>query len=276
MMLQLERTFTTQSITDVIVFGDVNATLAGALTAQKMGLRLIHVEAGLRSYNYQMPEETNRILTDMVADILFATSEDAAENLKREKVRGTILNVGNIMIDNLLYYSQRVPVVDEKFYFCTLHRAENVDNREIFSNIISALSAIKDKSGLQIYLPLHPRTRKQAEQFGLFARLANVCTLVEPLPYLKTLYYEKNAQLILTDSGGIQEEASILGVPCLTLRTETERPITVEQGTNTIAGISQESIMKAYDSVVYGRRQVTIPLWDGQAAERIITAIQSL
>ncbi len=274
MMRQLEQVFITQGITDVIVMGDVNATLAAALTAQKMGLRVAHVEAGLRSYNYQMPEEINRILVDTISDLLFASSEDAAENLQREGARGKVFTVGNIMIDNLLHFLPTIPLTDEKFYFCTLHRAENVDHPEVFGSIITALQRIKDTANVLIYLPLHPRTKKKAEEFGLLQELSQTCTLLEPLPYAKTLYYQKNAQLILTDSGGIQEEASVLGVPCLTLRTETERPITVELGTNSIGGVTTESIMKAYGSMKLQRRQVKIPLWDGHTAERIVDILQ--
>ena len=273
-MRQLEEVLVREHITDVVVMGDVNATLAAGITALKLKLRLTHVEAGLRSRNYEMPEEMNRILVDQAADLLLTPSSDASENLRTEKVRGTIHEVGNIMIDNVLHYAATIQPMDEQFYFCTLHRGETVDYKDRLEVILSAVAEIKQRSGLTIYLPLHPRTAKKVEEFGLRSKLESIFTLLPPLTYQQSLQYQKNAQLILTDSGGVQEEAVVLGVPCLTLRTETERPITVTMGTNTIGGVTWESIITAYEGLTFDRTPAQIPLWDGHTAERIVQILQ--
>jgi UDP-N-acetylglucosamine 2-epimerase (non-hydrolysing) len=275
-MRQLEQVFLQQHITDVVVMGDVNATLAAGIAALKSKLRLIHIEAGLRSRNYEMPEELNRILVDQMADLLFTPSTDATENLRRENIRGQVHEVGNIMIDNVFYYADKIEKIDQKYYFCTLHRGESVDYQERLETIIRALSEIKNRSGLPIYLPLHPRTAKRVEEFGFKEKMQEVFTLLPPLTYQQSLGYQKNAELILTDSGGVQEEAVVLGVPCLTLRKETERPITVTHGTNIVAGTSYESIVAAYDTVSFGHKSVSIPLWDGQTAERIVAILKQV
>ncbi|MEK7561104.1 MAG: UDP-N-acetylglucosamine 2-epimerase (non-hydrolyzing) [Patescibacteria group bacterium] len=256
----------------VVVVGDVNSTLCGAIAASKLGIPVAHVEAGLRSRNSAMPEETNRILTDHISDLLFATEESGMKNLAAEGLRARSRFVGNIMIDTLAAILPDVPVSNDKFFFTTLHRAENVDEKDVFTHILDALEEIAKDA--PIYLPLHPRTKKMAAAFGFEKRLKRIFTLLPPLSYRETIFYEKNARLILTDSGGIQEEASFLGVSCLTLRTETERPITVTRGTNTVAGVTKDSILAAYRRVSFRRKKCRIPLWEGKAAERIVRIIK--
>jgi UDP-N-acetylglucosamine 2-epimerase (non-hydrolysing) len=267
-MVGLQKIFFQEKPDLVVVVGDVNSTLAGALVANKMGIALAHIEAGLRSYNYEMPEEHNRRLTDSLADILFTTSEEGEENLRREGVRGKVFFVGNLMIDTLANFAKKVNGVSGDYFFCTLHRAENVDNEKNFNSILEALAVISQDA--KTYLPLHPRTKKMAAKFGLLPKIEKIFTLLPPLGYSDSIAYQKSAKLVLTDSGGVQEETSFLGVPCLTLRTETERPITVEKGTNTLAGVDTDGILAAYAKKKIDKKKTSIPLWDGQAAERIV------
>ena len=276
-MSGLEEIFKRERPWIVVVVGDVNSTLAASIVANKMQIPLAHVEAGLRSGNDLMPEETNRILTDHLSDLLFVTTEEGRENLELEGIKDGVHSVGNIMIDTLALFLPKIKKLkkfnkhDENFFFCTLHRAENVDHKEIFTAILDALELIAKDA--PIYLPLHPRTAKMAKQFGLEARLRKIFKILPPLSYQDTIYYQKNAKLVLTDSGGIQEESSFLGVPCLTLRTETERPITVTKGTNKVAGISKKSILQAYVSHPRKRKKTKIPLWDGKTANRIVEVL---
>ncbi len=266
-MLGLEKIFVENPPALVVVVGDVNSTLAAALVANKMSIPVAHVEAGLRSHNRKMPEETNRVLTDHISDLLFVTMEEGIENLKKENVHGQVYDVGNIMIDTLVSHITKVKNTDEKFYFCTLHRAENVDNKKIFGEILDALEVIGKDA--KMYLPLHPRTKKQAIEFGFMERIETIFHLLLPLSYKDSLYYQKNATLVFTDSGGVQEETSFFGTPCLTLRTETERPVTVTLGTNTIAGVTLESILNAYKEKDLQKKNIQIPFWDGKTGDRI-------
>ena len=271
-MLGIEEIFVKEKPDLVIVVGDINSTLAGALVANKMGIELIHIEAGLRSYNLKMPEEYNRVLTDRMSNMLLTTIEDAKNNLKKEGITENVHFVGNLMIDTLKFFLPKVKETKEEFYFCTLHRAENVDNKKVFKEILDALEIIaKDQ---KIYLPLHHRTKKKAEEFGFLERINDIFEILPSLKYQDSIFYQKNAKLVLTDSGGVQEETSFLGTPCLTLRTETERPITVELGTSTIAGVSKKSILEAYIRQDFQRKKVNIPLWDGNAAKRIIKCLK--
>lgn len=272
----LEAIFLEEKPDLIIVVGDVNSTLIGALVANKLHIKLVHIEAGLRSHNYQMPEEYNRKITDNLADILFATTKNDVENLKKEKAAGKIYHVGNIMLDTLKYHLDKLPFrkTEEKYYFCTFHRAENVDDPAVFRGILDALREIAKDA--PIYLPLHPRTEKMAKKFGYYKNLKSIFKILSPLGYQETVLFQKNAKLILTDSGGIQEEASFLGVPCLTLRTETERPITIQSGTNTLAGVSKASILKTYKNKKLNYKKAKIPLWDGQTAKRIVKILKGL
>jgi len=268
---ELGKIFEKEKPSFVVVVGDVNSTLAGAIVANKMGIPLAHIEAGLRSHNRKMPEEINRIIVDQISDMLFVTEENGIENLKKEKIKGNIYFVGNIMIDTLKMFLPEIKKTTEEFYFCTLHRAENVDNKEVFQGILGALEVIAQDS--KIYLPLHPRTEKMAKKFKLMTRVNKIFSLLPPLSYKESLFYQKNAKLVLTDSGGVQEETSFLGVPCITLREETERPITVTHGTNIVAGVQKDAILKVYTKANLHRQKTKIPLWDGKAAERIVRII---
>lgn len=270
----------------VVVVGDVNSTLACAVTAAKLWIPVAHVEAGLRSFDRKMPEEINRIVTDALSDFLFTTSQDAGANLQREGIPAEkIFFVGNVMIDTLrkhqtraarLNTPRRFGLQEGHYALLTLHRPSNVDVPEVFSGILDALTAIQLE--VPILFPAHPRTVKRLAEFGFQERLAAAPNLrvVEPLGYLEFLNLMMHAQLVLTDSGGIQEETTILGVPCLTLRENTERPITVSQGTNRLVATDPEQIVSAARNVLANQQPAgRIPeLWDGHAAERIVTILR--
>lgn len=270
----------------VLVVGDVNSTLACALVCVKIGIKVAHVEAGLRSRDRSMPEEINRLLTDQIADLLFTPSEDAGANLLSEGIpKERIRFVGNIMIDSLRKSLERAEsssiredlALDKREYaVLTLHRPSNVDDPKTFSRILSALEKIATR--LPVIFPIHPRTRKMIGEFGLEARLraAENLRIIEPLGYLDFLKLYSDACLVLTDSGGIQEETTVLGIPCLTLRETTERPITVTMGTNTIVGSNTEKIIQAAFAALNSPQNTSLnipPLWDGQTAERILDAV---
>jgi UDP-N-acetylglucosamine 2-epimerase (non-hydrolysing) len=270
----------------VLVVGDVNSTLACALVCVKLGVKVAHVEAGLRSRDRTMPEEINRLLTDQIADLLFTPSEDADENLIAEGIpRERICFVGNVMIDSLrknlevaraLATRDRFGLKEIDYGLLTLHRPSNVDLRESFERILAALEAIAAK--LPIVFPVHPRTRKTIAELGLSERVESIkdLRLIEPLGYLDFLNLSSSARLVLTDSGGIQEETTALGIPCLTLRENTERPITVEMGTNTIVGTDTTKIVAAANATLNGSARKALappPLWDGRTSERILDAL---
>ena len=270
----LEKIFKKESPRLIIVVGDVNSTLWAAQVAKKMRLPLAHLEAGLRSFNPKMPEELNRVQTDKLSDLLFVTEEEGIKNLRREGIKNGVYFVGNIMIDNLELFRRRARKIPGKFYFCTLHRGENVDDKKVFSEIIAALEIISRDS--VIYLPIHPRTKKMAQVFGLTNKLKSACRLLPPLSYGQSVSYLQNARLVLTDSGGVQEETSYLGVPCVTLRTETERPITVTRGTNNVAGVTTRSILRTYGKVSFKKRKTRIRYWDGKTAARVVAIIKKI
>mgnify|MGYP002778754571 CR=1 FL=1 len=266
----------------VLVVGDVNSTIACALVCAKLGVKVAHVEAGLRSRDRTMPEEINRILTDAISDLLLTTSPDADENLKAEGVpTEKIRFVGNVMIDSLFYNLEKARGLkarenlnlNEKDYaVLTLHRPSNVDEKEVFAGLLDALEAIGER--LPVIFPVHPRTRQNIEKFGFSERVgrSNI-KLVEPLGYLDFMNLYSGARLVLTDSGGLQEETTALGIPCLTLRENTERPITIEMGTNRLVGTNPEKItataFKILASGAQTKDKKIPPLWDGRAAERI-------
>ncbi|MEP6719328.1 MAG: UDP-N-acetylglucosamine 2-epimerase (non-hydrolyzing), partial [bacterium] len=236
----------------VLVVGDVNSTLACALVCVKLGVKVAHVEAGLRSRDRTMPEEINRLLTDQIADLLFTPSADAGENLRAEGIPAERIRfVGNIMIDSLLKHLPRAKqstvvanlgIGDRDYAVLTLHRPSNVDNPDTFARILEALEEISKR--LPIIFPVHPRTRKTIAELGFAERVSKIggLRLIEPLGYLDFLSLYSKARLVLTDSGGIQEETTVLGIPCVTLRETTERPITVEMGTNVVAGTDPQKI----------------------------------
>ncbi|MFQ5490584.1 MAG: non-hydrolyzing UDP-N-acetylglucosamine 2-epimerase [Phycisphaerae bacterium] len=269
----------------VIVVGDVNSTLACALVATKLGVRVAHVEAGLRSFDRSMPEEINRVLTDQISDLLLVSEPSGVENLRREGVADAKVHfVGNVMIDTLLAHRARanqsqileeLGLVPGGYVAVTLHRPSNVDDRDTAGEIVEALSLIGRE--LPVVFPAHPRTRQGFERFGLASRLtaSGEVRMVEPLGYLDFLKLMADSAMTLTDSGGIQEETTILGVPCLTLRPNTERPITLEAGTNRLVGVTTEEIVSAFRNVRADPPQPYSPppLWDGRAAERIVACL---
>jgi UDP-N-acetylglucosamine 2-epimerase (non-hydrolysing) len=265
----------------VVVVGDVNSTMAATLVAVKLLIPVAHVEAGLRSNDRAMPEEINRIVTDRLADVLLTPSPDGDANLLAEGVSAEkIHHVGNVMIDTLMRFrpsatvdriADRVPVARERYAVLTLHRPSNVDERATFTGIVAALAAIA--RDLPIVFPVHPRTEARIGEFGLQAALDGV-SITPPFGYIDFLSLTSNAALILTDSGGLQEESTALGIPCLTLRENTERPITVTHGTNRVVGTRCEDIVAAFHDV---RRTPPPPrrpeLWDGHAGERIASVL---
>jgi len=273
----------------VIVVGDVNSTLACALTAKKLGVKVAHVEAGLRSRDMSMPEEINRVCTDILCDFLFTTDRFASNNLRQEGIAPERIHfVGNIMIDTLtkhraaaekLRLMQSLGLEKGHFALVTLHRPSNVDNPEVLRGILDAILEISNE--LPIVFPIHPRTRKKLEQFG-FAHLLSSgprvegCWVTEPLGYLEFLHLNVNARMVLTDSGGLQEETTVLGVPCITLRHNTERPITCSEGTNLLAGNKKECILIAAHRVLGGvlGKGHQPEGWDGRAAERIVQVLR--
>ncbi len=265
----------------VLVVGDVNSTIACGMVAVKLGVKLIHVEAGLRSGDRTMPEEINRILVDSISDLLFVTEKSGRENLLRDGVdESKIFLVGNVMIDTLLKNKAKADqstlltdlgVDGAPYAALTLHRPANVDDPVVLAGLLDALEVISNE--MPIIFPIHPRTRKNIAGSSLAGRVEAMTNLrlLDPLGYLDFLKLTSAATLVLTDSGGIQEETTILRVPCLTLRENTERPITAEVGSNRIVGVKPDAILAAYRDVMSGAgRTPRIPdLWDGKAAQRI-------
>jgi UDP-N-acetylglucosamine 2-epimerase (non-hydrolysing) len=286
-MLRFEPVFDRLAPSCVVVVGDVNSTLACSLVAAKKGTPVVHVEAGLRSFDRGMPEEINRVLTDQLAEVLYATERAAVDNLLREGVaRDRIRLVGNVMIDSLRKHRHRaIPpaqtiagadlrtdCLDDPagFGVVTLHRPSNVDEAVALRESVSLLCGVSRR--LPLIWPVHPRARANIERFGLSAQIANSrIVLLPPQGYLEMVGLLSAAKLVLTDSGGIQEEATALNVPCLTMRENTERPVTVEQGTNTLVGRDQSLALECVDDILAtgGKRGRMPELWDGRAADRI-------
>ncbi len=265
----------------VVVFGDVNSTLGCALVCAKEHIPLAHVEAGLRSFDRRMPEEINRVLTDHVSDLLFVTERVGVENLLREGIAAERIHLsGNIMIDALMQFEAKAdlsPILKtlqlqpHNYFVMTLHRAGNVDSRETLAQVVPLIGRIGSRAPL--VFPVHPRTLRKLEEFGFLneLRTAPGIHLTEPLGYLDFLCLTKHARGVLSDSGGIQAETTHLNVPCLTLRQETEQPVTVELGTNTLMGFDFEDVLQWVDTVCEGRGKKAQPIhyWDGRTAERI-------
>jgi UDP-N-acetylglucosamine 2-epimerase (non-hydrolysing) len=275
-MSRLEQVLLTHRPDCVLVYGDVNSTLAAALVCSKLLIVVGHVEAGLRSFDRSMPEEVNRIVTDRLSDLLFTPSEDGDLNLHAEGVdAGRIYRVGNVMIDSLvrlLPIANKHPIngFTRPYALVTLHRPSNVDDGNTLRSIMQSLLDIKGP--LDIVFPVHPRTRQRIEDLGM--NLDNL-HLLGPLPYLEFLALQSRAKVVITDSGGIQEETTYLGVPCLTLRENTERPVTVSAGTNVLVGRSPDKLRCEMNRILEaGPKACTIPaLWDGHAGERIAEAL---
>jgi UDP-N-acetylglucosamine 2-epimerase (non-hydrolysing) len=271
----------------VVVVGDVNSTIACALVAAKLGVRIAHVEAGLRSFDRTMPEEVNRVLTDQISDLLFTTEPSAADNLRAEGVSADKIHfVGNVMIDTLLAHRERARALAVPeglglprgaYAVLTMHRPTNVDSADAFERLIEALTCIAGE--LPIVFPVHPRTRPRVSASAKAARLVESgrLRLTEPLGYLEFLGLMGGSRVVLTDSGGIQEETTILGIPCLTLRENTERPVTVTHGTNQIVGTDPARIIAGWEQIkTKGVSRRTPPMWDGRTASRIVEVLKNL
>jgi UDP-N-acetylglucosamine 2-epimerase (non-hydrolysing) len=256
----------------VLVYGDVNSTVAAALVCSKLLVPLGHVEAGLRSFDRTMPEEVNRVLTDRVADYLFTPSVDGDENLIHEGVaQEKIFLVGNVMIDTLmrlLPHAHPIGIIEKPYALVTLHRPSNVDNPVELARILEALNEIA--SGIHMVFPVHPRTRQMMRELADL-RLAQNLHLADPIGYLEFLGLQRDATFVITDSGGIQEETTFLGIPCLTVRENTERPVTVTHGTNTLVGRDMKCLQEESKKILAGnaKKGSIPPLWDGKAGERI-------
>lgn len=268
----------------VVVVGDVNGTMACGLVAAKMGIPVVHVEAGLRSFDRTMPEEVNRIVTDSISEILLCSEESGVRNLEKEGVDSDRIHfVGNVMIDALMSHREHADrstilsqtgVAKGGYALVTLHRPSNVDERETLDGLIGVMEYVGRQ--LPIVFPMHPRTKNSLERFGLRERLAAAnIKLLPPLGYLDFLKLTSDARIVLTDSGGIQEETTVLGVPCLTLRHNTERPVTVELGTNRVVGNDPDDVIKAFDEAIKIENTLLAPppLWDGNAARRIVEVL---
>jgi len=277
MLFGIEKALMKEKPDIVLVEGDTNTVLAGALAAVKLGIKVGHVEAGLRSYDREMPEETNRILADHCSDLLFAPTGKSRQILLGEGIpEDKILVTGNTIVDavcqNLEISKRKVNALDELglaeggYFLATVHRQENVDNEERFSSILKGLEMVREKFGLPVIYPIHPRARKQMEAFGIGV---HGLRLTEPLDYLSFLQLESYARLVLTDSGGVQEETCVLRVPCVTLRHNTERPETLDVGSNVLAGTGPDRIIEKAEHMLGTERCWTNPFGDGEAGRRI-------
>lgn len=285
-MIEFEQVLHQHQPDVVLVVGDVNSTLACSITATKMHIPVVHVEAGLRSFDRHMPEEINRLVTDAIADVMFTTSRGANQHLRNEGVpEEKICFVGNVMIDTLnkhrpraaqMQTAQQFGVQNGAYGLVTLHRPSNVDVPEVFAGILDAL--LKIQQSLPILFPIHPRTKNRLAEFGFSAKIeaAKNLHLIEPLGYFNFLDLMMHAKMVITDSGGIQEETTCLGVPCLTVRENTERPVTITEGTNELVGTNPQKILEVAQQILAGNsKQGKIPeLWDGHAAERIVKILR--
>ncbi|MGA2357115.1 MAG: UDP-N-acetylglucosamine 2-epimerase (non-hydrolyzing) [Terriglobales bacterium] len=274
-MMRLEPVVVERKPDMVLVYGDVNSTVATVLVCAKLGIEVGHVEAGLRSFDRTMPEEINRLVTDQLADLLFTPSEDGDENLRREGIsEEKIFRVGNVMIDSLVRLlpaakktlEKKANDLPSRYALVTLHRPANVDDSVVLKGILESLLEVN--RDLTVIFPAHPRTRKRIADFGLQAGQLRV---LDPLPYVDFLGMQSRATVVITDSGGIQEETTYLGVPCLTVRENTERPITVSMGTNVLVGRDREKLRAELGRVLAGnaKKGTVPPLWDGRTGERI-------
>lgn len=287
-MVALERHLLESRPDWILVVGDVNSTLAASLVAAKLHIPVAHVEAGLRSYDRHMPEEINRILTDAISNVLFITEQSGWDNLLKEGVAEHKMHmVGNVMIDSLVEHlakaktstvARDLGVSAQGYGLMTLHRPSNVDSPEILKKILAAVASIQKE--MPVIFPIHPRTRKMLSQFGLdeAVRAMNNLTLTEPLGYLAFLKLMSEARFVLTDSGGVQEETTYLNIPCLTLRENTERPITTTLGSNRLVPLETDAIISFAQQALQGRlqRKAVPPMWDGETSTRIVDIFKSL
>jgi len=284
-MIEFEPVLERIAPTWVVVYGDVNSTVACALVASKRGVRVAHVEAGLRSYDRSMPEEFNRVLTDQLADLCLTPSRDADGHLRTEGIpQSRVRFVGNVMVDTLLHLVDRARalhapeshgVSGRPYAFVTLHRPSNVDDPATLAELLRGLDDLAGR--MPVVFPIHPRTRRRLAEFGL-EDLTRRVTLLEPLSYLESLSLVERSTLVLTDSGGLQEETTVLGVPCLTARPNTERPVTVSEGTNRLIASTRQAMSQAVEEVLArlrdgGYRPSRPEGWDGHAGERVVEAL---
>ncbi len=276
----VEKILLNENASVVLVQGDTNTVLGAALAASKLGIKIGHVEAGLRSFDRSMPEETNRILTDHISDYLFAPTQAAKKNLAIEGIRKGVYVTGNTIVDavnqNLVFAERKSKILckldlaKKGYILATAHRQENVDNAKRLKGIVDGLKAVSHKMSMPVIFPAHPRTQNRLKEFGVDASGISV---IDPIGYLEFLYLEANAALILTDSGGIQEEACILGVRCVTLRENTERPETIQVGSNALAGTEPKRILAKSNKMLSSKGKWENPFGDGHAARRIVQRI---
>lgn len=284
-MIEFEKVLISEKPDLIIVVGDVNSTIACSLVASKLNIKVAHVEAGLRSFDRSMPEEINRLLTDSIADYLFVTEKSGIENLNHEGIPGEkIFFTGNVMIDSLVYFLPKAEKSDlinnlkidsSDFIVITMHRPSNVDSKEYLKEFSGTLSKLAEKR--KVIFPVHPRTKRNLREFGINNNRSDNLLLIDPIGYIDFLALLKNAELIITDSGGIQEETTYLGIQCITVRENTERPVTVELGTNHLTGTELKNVESTALSILNGnKKEGRIPeLWDGKAAERIAEVLVS-
>lgn len=282
-MLAFEKVLIDEKPDLIIVVGDVNSTIACSLVASKIGIKIAHVEAGLRSFDRTMPEEINRLLTDTISDFLFVTETSGLVNLEKEGInKNKVFFSGNVMIDSLVEYlnkADRSNIIDElklvagKYILVTLHRPANVDSPEFLKRVFHSLNKYAEQ--MKVVFPVHPRTRQNIKVYGIEESISQNIILTEPIGYIDFLALIKKAGLIITDSGGIQEESTYLGVQCITVRNNTERPVTVEIGTNQLVGTDWNLVDSAVEKILSGEiKKGEIPeLWDGKAAERIVEVL---
>jgi UDP-N-acetylglucosamine 2-epimerase (non-hydrolysing) len=277
-MMNLEDLFLKIKPNMIIVYGDVNSTVAATLVCSKIGIPVAHVEAGLRSFDRRMPEEINRLVTDQLSDLLFTPSKDADVNLAKEGIEANKIHfVGNVMIDTLIKLNNKTSIPDEykaynEYILITMHRPSNVDNISNLTAIFESLLQVNKSH--PIIFPIHPRTKRILDKNNLYSNYSKKIDLIEPLGYLEFLGLMKNAKAVITDSGGIQEETTWLGIPCLTVRENTERPITISIGTNKLIGIEYQKIPYEIRNIKLDKKHGIPPLWDGNAAERIAKVIK--
>jgi len=284
MLMRIEKVLTEEKPDIVLVEGDTNTVVAGALAASKLHIKVGHVEAGLRSYDRNMPEEINRVVTDHVSDFLFAPTEKSKQILLDEGVYSEkIFITGNTIVDsiyqNLDLADKKMNLLDElglqskRYFLVTIHRQENVDDKERFKNILQGLSRLHEIYGLPVVYPIHPRARKMIEKFGLDI---DGVKLIQPIGFLSFLQLENNARLVLTDSGGVQEETCILNRPCVTLRDNTERPETLDVGSNVLAGTSPKKIIECVAKMFDNKKQWDNPFGDGTAGKKIVNILEKV
>jgi len=284
-MIEFEKVLMKYSPDMVLVVGDVNSTIACALVAVKMGISVTHVEAGLRSFDASMPEEINRKITDSISDFLFVSEKSGIDNLINEGInQEKIYFVGNVMIDSLINHLEnarksniinKIGLNNKRYGLVTLHRPSNVDSKDKLIEIFNTFDEIQKK--IAIVFPVHPRTIKKIQDFGLESMIGNMPNLhlIDPVGYLDFLKLMSCSELVITDSGGIQEETTFLNVPCITLRDNTERPITIDIGTNQLVKINKQAIIKSFNNIKSKNGEIP-ELWDGQTAERIVNILESI